>query len=152
MSSIPWSLADKTIQETADYANAARLRNAVASLSNGSVTVAGEPLNTSGIVPLDHRLLVLHDPVETKVGSIIIPDSEADKRKYAQTKATVIACGDMCWAEARYDASRFGVSAAFPEPGDRVLVGRYTGDTHKGEDGRDYTVLNDEDVIAFLSK
>lgn len=109
-------------------------------------------LNASGIVPLDHRLLVLPDPVEEKTkGGIIIPVSEADKQKHAQTKATVIALGDMCWAEARYDAERFGVDAAFPQPGDRVLVGRYTGDTHKGADGQEYTVLNDEDVIAFLA-
>ena len=110
------------------------------------------PLNTSGIIPLDHRLLVLHDPVDEKIGSIIIPDMERDKKKYAQTKATVIALGDMCWAEARYDAERFGVNAAFPEAGNRVLVGRYTGDTHKGADGKDYTVINDVDVIAFIDK
>ncbi len=111
-----------------------------------------EPLNTSGIIPFDHRCLVLHDSVETKVGSIIIPDSEADKRKFAQTKATVIACGHMAFAEARHDAQQFGVEASFPGPGDRVLVGRYTGDTHKGEDGVEYVVLNDSDIIAFIGK
>jgi co-chaperonin GroES (HSP10) len=113
-----------------------------------------KPLNTSGIVPLDHRLLVLHDPIsDTFEGtSLLRPDQERDKQKYAQTKATVIALGDMCWAEAKYDARRFGVEATFPEAGNRVLVGRYTGDTHKGADGKDYTVLNDEDVIAFIDK
>lgn len=134
---IPWSQADKTIAETHAFAEAARKR-------------LQPDLNTSGIIPLDHRLLVLHDPIEEKVGSIIIPDMERDKQKYAQTKATVIACGDMCWAEAKHDARQFGIDATFPEPGARVLVGRYTGDTHKGADGRDYTVLNDEDVIALI--
>lgn len=111
------------------------------------------PLNTSGIVPLDHRLLILPDPVEEKTkGGIILPDQETSKQKYAQTKATVVALGDMCWAEARYDAARFEVDATFPDVGDRVLVGRYTGDTHKGADGKDYTVLNDTDIIAFLGK
>lgn len=114
--------------------------------------VAANPINTSGIVPLDHRLLVLHDVVSDKFEgtSLIRPDAERDKQKYAQTKATVIACGDMCWAEAKHDARQFGVNASFPEPGDRVLVGRYTGDTHKGADGKEYTVLNDSDVIAFI--
>lgn len=113
-----------------------------------------EPLNTSGIVPLDHRLLVLHDVVSDKFEgtSLLRPDAERDKQKYAQTKATVIACGDMCWAEAKHDARQFGINAAFPEPGDRVLVGRYTGDQHKGTDGKEYTVLNDTDIIAFLDK
>lgn len=106
--------------------------------------------NASGIVPLDHRLLVLHDSVEEKIGSIIIPDAELDKKKYAQTKATIIATGDMCWAEAKHDAKAFGIEARFPDAGDRVLLGRYTGDTHKGRDGREYVVVNDTDVIAFL--
>lgn len=108
-------------------------------------------LNTSGIAPLDNRLLILQDKVEEKTkGGIFLPDQETSKQKYAQTRATVIAVGPMCWAEARYDADRFGVDAAFPEPGNRVLVGRYTGDTHKGADGREYVVINDTDVIAFL--
>jgi co-chaperonin GroES (HSP10) len=131
-----------------------QLRDSLAVLSGGMVSIDGKPINTSGIIPLDHRLLVLHDVVSDKFEgtSLIRPDAERDKQKHAQTKATVIACGDMCWAEARYDAQRFGVDAIFPEPGSRVLVGRYTGDTHKGADGQDYTVLNDSDVIAFLDK
>lgn len=107
--------------------------------------------NPSGITPFDQRVLVRHDTVEGKVGSIIMPPSVADKEKYAQTRATVIAVGDMAWAEAKYDATRFGLDAAFPRAGDRVLVGKYTGDTHKGADGADYVVINDRDVIAFLS-
>lgn len=109
-------------------------------------------LNTSGIIPFDKRVLVLHDAVETKTaGGIIIPIEKSDKDRYAQTRATVIAIGDMAWAEARYDARQFGTKASFPEPGDRVLVGRYTGDVHKGADGVDYVVLNDTDIIAFLA-
>ena len=110
------------------------------------------PLNTSGIIPFDKRCLVLHDKVEEKVGSILLPPSELDKKKYAQTTATVIAIGDMAWAEAKYDASQFGVVSRFPAPGDRVLVGRYTGDVHKGADGVDYVVLNDVDIIGFIDK
>ena len=107
--------------------------------------------NTSGIVPLDHRVLVLHDAVEEKVGSIILPDSERDKKKYAMTDATVIAVGALAWAEARHDTKTFEIDAAFPKPGDRVKVGKYTGDQHKGADGKEYTILNDTDVIALLT-
>ncbi len=129
------------------------LKDSVAMLNEGVVTITpNKMLNTSGITPFDHRLLVKHDPIsDTFEGtSLIRPDAERDKQKYAQTRATVIAVGDMCWAEARYDAERFGLSTNFPKAGDRVLVGRYTGDTHKGRDGEDYVVLNDRDVIAFL--
>lgn len=128
-----------------------QLQDSVAMLSGGVVSIAQKPLNTSGIVPFDKRVLVLHDPVEAvTAGGIIIPIEKAEKDKYAQTRATVIAVGDMAWAEAKYDATQFGVESAFPRPGDRVLVGRYTGDTHKGADGADYVVLNDTDIIAFI--
>jgi co-chaperonin GroES (HSP10) len=109
--------------------------------------------NTSGIIPFDKRVLVLHDPVSDKFEgtSLLRPDAEKDKQKYAQTRATVIAVGDAAWAEAKYDAQQFGIASAFPAPGDRVLVGRYTGDVHKGADGTDYVVINDTDVIAFIA-
>lgn len=111
------------------------------------------PGNTSGIIPLDHRVLVLHDPVEERTaGGIILPDSERDKQKHATTNATVIACGALAWSEAKHDARQFGIAAQFPEPGSRVKVGRYTGDQHKGADGAEYTILNDTDVIALLTE
>lgn len=110
------------------------------------------PANPSGITPLDHRVLILHDPVEERTaGGIILPDSERDKKKYATTNATVIAVGGLAWSEAKHDAKVFGIETRFPEPGDRVKVGRYTGDQHKGVDGREYTILNDSDVIALLT-
>lgn len=110
-----------------------------------------QPLNTSGIVPLDHRVLVLRDPVEEKSkGGIILPDSERDKQKWATTNATVIAAGALAWAEAKHDARQFGIDTAFPEPGSRVKVGRHTGDNHTGKDGKEYTIVNDTDVTALL--
>lgn len=108
------------------------------------------PRNTSGYEPLDHRVLVLHDKVDEKIGSIILPDQERDKRKFAMTKATVIAVGQMAWAEAKYDAERMGFVFTAPIPGDRVQVGKYTGDQIKGADGLEYTILNDSDVIGRL--
>ncbi len=131
-----------------------QLRDSLAMIDGGTISVAGKPLNTSGIVPFDKRVLVLHDLVEEKTkGGIILPDQERDKHKYAQTKATVIALGELCFAEAKYDAAQFGITApVFPEAGDRVLVGRYTGNVYKGDDGKDYVIINDSDIIAFLGK
>jgi len=108
--------------------------------------------NPSGIIPLDHRVLVLHDKVEDRIGSIILPDSEKDKKKFAMTNATVIAVGALAWCEAKHDAKNFGIDARFPEPGDRVKVGKYTGDQHKGDDDVEYTILNDADVIGLLTQ
>jgi co-chaperonin GroES (HSP10) len=109
-------------------------------------------MNTSGIYPLDHRVLILPDKVEEKVGSIIMPVSETDKQKYAMTNAKIVAVGALAWSEAKHDAKTFGIDARFPQVGDRVKVGKYTGDVHKGMDGEDYTVVNDSDVIAMIEE
>jgi co-chaperonin GroES (HSP10) len=131
-----------------------KLRDSVVLFDKGLAHVGDPPtiLNTSGIAPFDKRVLVLHDKVEEKVGSILLPPSEVDKKKYAQTTATVVAVGAMAFAEPRYDAQQWGVEAQFPEPGDRVLVGRYSGDVHKGADGTDYVLLNDSDILAFIGR
>lgn len=105
-------------------------------------------LNRSGVVPLDLRVLILPDAAETKVGSIIIPDSITDQKKMAMCKGTLVAVGENAWEEA---ASR---SAAFrrPAPGDRVMIAKYGGVEIKGRDGADYRLMNDEDVIGRLEE
>lgn len=102
--------------------------------------------NTSGIIPLDVRVLILPDAVEQKIGSILRPDSVVEREKYGQTKATLVACGRYAfkdWEEERR-----------PAPGDRVIIGKYTGgsSTHTGKDGVEYKICNDEDVLALLEE
>lgn len=101
--------------------------------------------NESGVIPLDLRVIVKRDDPETKIGSIIIPDLTADKEKYAKTKGTIIAVGTNAWQE----AARHPDFVA-PQPGDRVMIGKYAGSDFKGLDGADYTIMNDEDVVGLL--
>jgi co-chaperonin GroES (HSP10) len=109
-------------------------------------------VNSSGITPLDHRVLIKQDDPETvTAGVIILPPSETDKQKYAMTNATVIAVGSLAWAEAKHDAERFGVDFNAPVPGSRIKVGKYAGTRYEGEDGAEYTIVNDEDVIGLLA-
>lgn len=108
-------------------------------------------LNASGLDPIDKRVLVQKDAAQEKTaGGIILPDSERDKKKFAMTKATVIAVGALAWAEAKHDSQQFGLGFVAPAPGDRVQIGRYTGDNITGADGQEYTIINDTDVIGRL--
>lgn len=123
-----------------------QLRDSVAELSNGTVTITpGEVVNTSGFIPYDTCIVILPDEVSDRFAgtSLIRPDQVRDKEKYAQTIATLIAAGDnafMDWGD-----------AAKPKAGDRIVVGRYVGNTHDGIDGKKYTVCRDEDVLAGWS-
>lgn len=103
-------------------------------------------MNTSGINPLDMRVLVKPDPVEevTK-GGIILTASHVDQQKQAAVKATLVAVGINAWCEAK-------VARGFeaPQPGARVMIAKYGGTGFKGDDGEDYRIMNDEDVVAVL--
>lgn len=103
--------------------------------------------NNSGFIPIDLRVLVLPDPVEDRSpGGIILPEQAKEKGKFETIKATLVAIGENAWEEAA------GRSAAFrkPLPGDRVIIAKYGGILLTGEDGKDYRLMNDVDVIARL--
>ena len=99
--------------------------------------------NPSGITPLDLVALVLPDAVEevTK-GGIIIPDAARDRQKYHTQKATIVALGKSCFAD----------WIEKPAPGDRVLIVQYAGTLIKGNDGLEYRIVRNEDIIAGLEE
>lgn len=102
-------------------------------------------LNRSGIIPKDHKVLVMPDPSEEKsAGGIIIPDAVKDRNKFATMRATLLAVGDNAFAD-------WGEGAGV-EPGSRILMAQYAGARTKGLNGEDYILMNDEDVIAELQE
>lgn len=99
--------------------------------------------NTSGITPVDMRVLVKPDPVEEKTaGGIIYADTTKDREKYAGTRATLISAGPNAFMEW---GTGNGVS-----PGARVHFAQYSGARIKGEDGEDYIIMNDKDLTCTI--
>lgn len=92
--------------------------------------------NSSGIKPIGGYVVIKLPEAATKIGSIYIPDAEADKDKYGTTRGTVIAAADDV---------QFGLA-----PGQEVAFARYAGTTIKGADGHDYRLLLDEDVKGIF--
>jgi co-chaperonin GroES (HSP10) len=77
--------------------------------------------NPSGIRPVDLRVLVKPDPVEEKTaGGIIYADTTKEQKKYAGTKARLVAVGCNAFKE-------WGDEALKPQPGDRVHFAQYSG-------------------------
>lgn len=106
-------------------------------------------MNNSGVQPLDLRVLVKPDSVETvTAGGIILPPSTTDADKHSMQKGTLVAVGENAWEEAATRSPHFRKPAA----GDRVMIGKYTGVRLKGVDGDDYVLLNDEDIIGRLEE
>lgn len=105
--------------------------------------------NTSGIVPVDMRVLVKPDPVEevTK-GGVFLADSTKEKQKYAGTKATLIAVGPNAFLDWGTDAD--GEPKNGVKPGSRVHFAQFSGSEIKGADGERYVIMNDKDLTAVL--
>ncbi len=102
-------------------------------------------LNTSGIAPLEYKVLVLPDEVEaiTKKG-IYKADETIDAEKRAICLGTLVA--NSPWAF-NFDA---GMTALLP--GTRVLYAKYAGGEIKGPaDGRTYRIMNDKDILGEVT-
>lgn len=105
--------------------------------------------NSSGIAPLDLRVLVKPDAVEQRTaGGIILPETATDQKKFAMQKATLVAVGENAWEEAASRSPSFNR----PKVGDRILIAKYGGVRVTGLDGDEYILMNDEDVIGRLEE
>jgi chaperonin GroES len=93
-----------------------------------------------GIEPLDLKVLIRPDPPEEKRGSIILADVTKEREKFAATRGTLVSSGPNAFKE-------WGEGNA-PEVGSKVLFAQYAGKRFKGDDGEEYVVMNDEDVIG----
>lgn len=107
-------------------------------------------MNSSGIEPLDLKVLVRPKAAEKlTAGGIIVPDAVADRQKYAVTEGVLVAAGDNAFDE--WLKGKHPSQVITPKVGDRVLHAQYAGARVKGEDGEDYLLMNDEDVVAVLA-
>lgn len=107
--------------------------------------------NTSGIIPLEYRVLILPDVVEEKTaGGIYIPEETRQGDQCSMVEGTLISWGGMAfnlqeekpWPEMK--DSRI-------KPGVRVFYQKYGGELFKGDDEKDYRLMNDRDIIAIRS-
>ena len=105
-------------------------------------------MNKSGILPVEYNVVVLPDAIEEKTkGGLHMPDSIKERDKFAQMKATVVAISALAFTR-----TPDGDAWAGPCPvvGGRVLLAQYSGVNVTGDDGVDYRVVKDGDIVAIL--
>ena len=101
-------------------------------------------VNTSGITPCGHRILVAPLDVEltTESGIVIAVGVQADRERLAQMKGRVVEVGSSAYSDQ---------PSAWCKVGDVVTFGKYSGLIYKDKetlDGKEYRVVNDLDVVA----
>lgn len=103
--------------------------------------------NPSGINPTEFKVLINPDPIEAKIGSILLPDDKITKEEYAQTKGRIVAVSPHAFSYE--DAAAWErAKAQKPKPGDIAIYAKYAGMRLKGRDGKDYLIVNDKDICA----
>lgn len=98
--------------------------------------------NTSGIRPLEFKVVVLPEKVEDKTaGGIYLPEVTKEKEQVACVRGLLVALSPHAFEE--FDKAK-------PSVGDRVLIAKYGGQIFPGLDGQEYRILNDKDILAVL--
>ena len=59
---------------------------------------------------------------------------------------------DSAEAVSAFAEARANPAFVAPEPGQRVLIAKYGGVVLTGEDGADYRIMNDEDIVGMISE
>ena len=102
-----------------------------------------------GIEPVEYKVVIR--PVEVKkeipLGKngfkLALPDQVVEQDQHAAIEGEIIAISPFAFSYEEWPKG-----AAKPKVGDTAIFARYSGNTLKGNDGVDYRIMNDKDVIA----
>lgn len=103
-------------------------------------------MNPSGITPVEFNVLVKQDAVEevTRLG-LHKPADVIEREKHSQTLGKIVAVSPMAFNEDIWppDMDR-------PVPGQRIVFARHAGTFVKGNDGEEYRIVKDKDVVGVM--
>ncbi len=103
-------------------------------------------MNTSGIQPIEYNVLVKQDDIEEKTsGGLYLPDDQQERDKHSATQGVIVAASPMAFAFDDWPADK-----PKPQAGQRIVFARHAGTFVKGEDGKEYRVVKDKDVVATM--
>lgn len=108
-----------------------------------------DPFNTTGLLPVEYRVLIKPEPIEetdpllkaAKAAGIEIPGDRTEREQMAQQRGVVIDFGGNAFDDWK---------GAKPEPGQKVMFGKYSGYNIPGKDGELYRVCNDKDISIIV--
>lgn len=105
--------------------------------------------NESGWDAHGDKLIVKPDHMaELTAGGIKLPDDVVDRHTMAAEAGVIVSIGDDCF---KFLANGMPYSGRSPKLGERVSIGRYSGQQLMGHDGARYRILNDSEVGAVAS-
>lgn len=110
---------------------------------DGTVT-----LNTSGIHPVEYKVLVKPNEVERKTkGGLILADETIEREAFGRQEGVLVAASPMA-----FTFQDWPEGAVKPGLGDMVMFSKYQADQVLGEDGETYWIMNDKSVMAVIRR
>lgn len=99
--------------------------------------------NTSGLIPVEDKVLLLPDMVKEEFGGIYKPEVAIQMEQMAQVRALIVAAGGNC-----YEAWDEPIPKVFS----RVMICKHAG-IHDilGADGKRYQIITDRDITALIT-
>ena len=98
---------------------------------------------THGLSMYGFNVLVKPKGVEDKIGSVWIPDDHKDKLAYGVTEGELVAVSPVAFTYERWPDG-----TVLPQIGDRVTFSKYVGAKVEGNDGIEYRVMEDKEILA----
>ena len=113
-----------------------------ASLAIGALNSSTLDYDITKCDPVDCKVLVELDPVQEKTaGGVFLAQDTQERTQAVQTLGTVIRVGGNAF-------EKWG--PPIPQPGDRVVIGKFAGQSAKPGEVNRYRFINDEDIIAIV--
>lgn len=101
-------------------------------------------MNSSGLNPVEYKILIEPEEVETKsAGGIVLVDKTTERDKMQQVRGKLLAVGGNAFEDWR---------DPIPQVGDSIWFAKFAGFVIKGKDGKDYRLANDKDVAAIVTE
>jgi chaperonin GroES len=99
-------------------------------------------MNKSGLVPVEYKVLIDPEEIETvSAGGIVLPEKATDREKQAQVRGKLIAVGGNSFEDWK---------PPIPKVGDTVYYAKYAGIVVTGGDGKEIRLANDKDITAIV--
>lgn len=97
-----------------------------------------------GIDCIEYKVLVRPKKAETITkGGIALPDVVVEKDQHAAMEGVICGMSPLAFSYEEWPAN-----ARKPRVGDTVVFARYSGITQRGNDGVEYRIMNDKDIVA----
>ncbi len=101
----------------------------------------------SGITPIEYNVVVSPEKVEEQTrGGVYMPEDVREKDQYGEFKGVLVALSPMA-----FSFDEWPEDEPKPQVGQRVVFIRYAGTLVKGDDGKDYRIMKDKDILGLLA-